>query len=398
MPIDTTHAAAQRIAGSTDYNDHVFSIDSNGNPYGYQISNSLLHLDDTTTDSNGDEIGHNLYADAQTVISDGPFVLGTIASRELFFATDGTLRAKFTTDGYFDLLSAKLKLNGNSGAANQVMKSDGYGNLSWTDLPNQQQAFGNIVVTGQDTIQADTTGDTLNLVAGSGITLSTNGGTDTLTISASGGGAAEAFKNIVAGGSTMIADSSSDTLTLVAGSNVTITSDSTTDTITIAASTSGDVNQSAFTQIASTNQNTIQASAESDTLTIDSDDESTLDSRYKSDRDQIDIITDTSTKTVKVNSKVPKTLSMVGKAPVLTKLGENSGVPLRNKFFNVATSDPVSGGGGYVGVSTRSLPLLQSSGSVVDILMPAKSDNSTLQLTYVDSSGTEDIIDMEVAE
>lgn len=398
MPIDTTHAAAQRIAGSTDYNDHVFSIDSNGNPYGYQISNSLLHLDDTTTDSNGDEIGHNLYADAQTVISDGPFVLGTIASRELFFATDGTLRAKFTTDGYFDLLSAKLKLNGNSGAANQVMKSDGYGNLSWTDLPNQQQAFGNIVVTGQDTIQADTTGDTLNLVAGSGITLSTNGGTDTLTISATGGGAAEAFKNIVAGGSTMIADSSSDTLTLVAGSNVTITSDSTTDTITIAASTSGDVNQSAFTQIASTNQNTIQASAESDTLTIDSDDESTLDTRYKADRDQIDIITDTSTKTVKVNSKVPKTLSMVGKAPVLTKLGENSGVPLRNKFFNVATSDAVSGGGGYVGVSTRSLPLLQSSGSVVDILMPAKNDNSTLQLTFVDSTGTEDIIDMEVAE
>ena len=107
MAIDTTHAAAQRIAGSTDYNDHIFSVDSNGNAFGYQVSNAILHLDDTTTDSNGDEIGHNLYADAQTVVSDGPFVLGTIASRELFFATDGTLRAKFTTDGYFDLLSAK---------------------------------------------------------------------------------------------------------------------------------------------------------------------------------------------------------------------------------------------------------------------------------------------------
>ena len=321
MPIDTTHNAAQRIAGSSDYNDHIFSLDSNGDPYGYQVSNAIVHIDDTTTDSNGDEIGYNLYLDAQTMVTDGSLVMGTIASKELYFATDGTIHAKFTTDGYFDLLSSKLKLNGNSGAANQVIKSDGYGNLSWTDLPNQQQAFGNIVVTGQDTIQADTTGDTLNLVAGSGISLSTNGGTDTLTISASGGGAAEAFKNIIAGGSTMIADSSSDTLTLVAGSNVTITSDSTTDTITIAASTSGDVNQSAFTQVASTNQNTIQATAESDTLTIDSDDESTLDNRYKADRDQIDIITDTSTKTVKVNSKVPKTLSMVGKAPVVTKLG-----------------------------------------------------------------------------
>ena len=398
MAIDTTHDAAQRIAGSTDYNDHIFSLDSNGQPYGYQVSNAIVHIDDTTTDSNGDEIGYNLYLDAQTMITDGSLVIGTIASKELYFATDGTTHAKFTTDGYLDLLTSKLKLNGNSGAANQVIKSDGYGNLSWTDLPTQQQAFGNIVVSGDDTIQADQTGDTLTFVAGTGITLDTNGSTDTITISSTGGGASNAFKTITAGGNNIVADSATDTVELIAGSNVTITSDSTTDQITIAASTSGDVNQSAFTQIASTNQNTIQASAESDTLTIDSDDESTLDSRYKSDRDQIDIITDTSTKTVKVNSKVPKTLSMVGKAPVLTKLGENSGVPLRNKFFNVATSDPVSGGGGYVGVSTRSLPLLQSSGSVVDILMPAKSDNSTLQLTYVDSSGTEDIIDMEVAE
>ena len=311
---------------------------------------------------------------------------------------DSTIRAEFTTDGYFDLKSSKLKINGNTGAANQVLKTDGYGNISWTDLPSQQQAFGNIVVSGDDTIQADQTGDTLTFVAGTGITLDTNGSTDTITISSTGGGASNAFKTITAGGNNIVADSATDTVELIAGSNVTITSDSTTDQITIAASTSGDANQNAFTQIASTNQNTIQANAESDTLTIDSDEESTLDSRYKSDRDQIDIITDTSTKTVKVNSKVPKTLSMVGKAPVLTKLGENSGVPLRNKFFNVATSDVVSGGGGYVGVSTRSLPLLQSSGSVVDILMPAKSDNSTLQLTYVDSSGTEDIIDMEVAE
>ena len=123
-----------------------------------------------------------------------------------------------------------------------------------------------------------------------------------------------------------------------------------------------------------------------------------MDSRYKEDRDQVDIITDSSAKSVKVNSKVPKTLSMVGKTPVLTKLGVNSGVPLRNKFFNVATSDAVSGGGGYVGVSTRSIPLLNTSGSTQDILMPAKTDNSTLQLSFLDSSGSSEIIDMEVAE
>ena len=295
-------------------------------------------------------------------------------------------------------LKHKLKLNGNTGAANQVMKSDGYGNLSWTNLPTQQQAFGNITVSGQSTIQADQTGDTLDFVAGSGISLTTDASNDRITISASGGGASNAFKTIAAGGNNIVADSSTDTVTLVAGSNVTISSNSTTDTITIAASTSGDANQNAFTNIASTNQNTIQADASTDTLTIDSDENSSMDSRYKEDRDQVDIITDSSAKSVKVNSKVPKTLSMVGKTPVLTKLGVNSGVPLRNKFFNVATSDAVSGGGGYVGVSTRSIPLLNTSGSTQDILMPAKTDNSTLQLSFLDSSGSTEIIDMEVAE
>lgn len=397
MAIDTTFDASQRIAGSTDYNDHIFSLDGNGDPYGYQLSNAIVHIDDTTTDG-VDEIGYNLYVDAQTIVSDGPFVIGTVASKKLIFSTDSTIRAEITTDGYFDLKSAKLKLNGDTGSANQVLKTDGYGNVSWTDLPSQQQAFGNITVSGESTLQADQTGDTLDLVAGSGISITTDADNDRITISASGGGASNAFKTIAAGGNNIVADSSTDTVTLVAGSNVTITSDSTTDTITIAASTSGDLNQSAFSQIASTNQNTIQASAESDTLTVDSDDETTMDSRYKTDRDQISIITDTSTKTVKVNSKVPKTLSMVGKVPVVTKLGENSGVPLRNKFFNVATSDPVSGSGGYVGVSTRSIPVLTTSGTTQDVLMPAKTDNSTLQLTFVDSSGTDDIIDMEVAE
>jgi hypothetical protein len=49
------------------------------------------------------------------------------------------------------------------------------------------------------------------------------------------GGAAEAFKTIsISGQSDVVADSATDTLTFVAGSNVTLTTDATTDTITIA--------------------------------------------------------------------------------------------------------------------------------------------------------------------
>lgn len=54
---------------------------------------------------------------------------------------------------------------------------------------------------------------------------------------AAGGSSSDSFKTIsVSGQSDVVADSSTDTLTLVAGSNVTITTDAGTDTVTISAS------------------------------------------------------------------------------------------------------------------------------------------------------------------
>ena len=49
-------------------------------------------------------------------------------------------------------------------------------------------AFRTIAVAGQSSVVAETTADTLTLVAGSNITLTTNAATDTITIAASGGG------------------------------------------------------------------------------------------------------------------------------------------------------------------------------------------------------------------
>jgi hypothetical protein len=51
-----------------------------------------------------------------------------------------------------------------------------------------QNVFSKIAVAGQGTVEADSTGDTLTLVAGSNITLTTNASTDTITISAASGG------------------------------------------------------------------------------------------------------------------------------------------------------------------------------------------------------------------
>jgi hypothetical protein len=71
-------------------------------------------------------------------------------------------------------------------------------------------------------------------VAGTGITVS--GGTGAVTITNSDLGSSQfIFKNFaVAGQTTVAADTNNDTLTLAAGSNVTITTNATTDTITIA--------------------------------------------------------------------------------------------------------------------------------------------------------------------
>jgi plastocyanin len=82
------------------------------------------------------------------------------------------------------------------------------------------------------TIQTVAAGNSVKFLGGTGI--STNSTADELTITND----ANVFSTIsVAGQSDVVADSLTDTLTLVAGANVTIITDDTTDTITISAST-----------------------------------------------------------------------------------------------------------------------------------------------------------------
>ncbi len=382
---EVTHSSSSRMAGDASA-DHILTS------YGYSTNNAVVQIDDGTFD---------LYLDGQTILSNGDLVIATDNSKKLIFGTDSTKVAQFTTDGAFDLLSGKFLLNGTTGSANQVLKTDGYGNLSWTDQPSQQFAFGGFSVSGQDTVTASNLSETLDIVAGSGISISTDNANNKITITASGTGASEAFKTIaISGQDNVVADTATDTLTLVAGSNVSISTDANADTITIAASTSGDTNQNAFATARVTGQNDITADAESSTILFDSENNTAMDSRYAENRDKVTLETDTASNKVKLTNNIPKTFSMASKVPLVSQSGENAGIPLRNKFFNIAASGltGISGGGTSIGVSTRSLQLTNSSGTTVDVLMPAKSDNSTLQLTIEDSSGTEHIIDMEVAE
>ena len=95
-----------------------------------------------------------------------------------------------------------------------------------------QSVFSTIAVAGQSNIVADSTADTLTIVAGANITITTNAATDTLTIAASTAASQNVFSTVVAGGTNLNADSTTDTLTLANGTGISITGNATTDTAT----------------------------------------------------------------------------------------------------------------------------------------------------------------------
>jgi hypothetical protein len=135
-------------------------------------------------------------------------------------------------------------------------------------IANTSNLFSTIAVSGQSNVVADATSDTLTLVAGTGITLTTDASADSVTIANSAVGA-NAFGNIaVSGQSTVAADSTNDTVTFVAGSNMTLTTNASGDTVTFASSGGGGGSQNVFSNIAVAGQGTIAADATTDTLTI----------------------------------------------------------------------------------------------------------------------------------
>lgn len=126
-----------------------------------------------------------------------------------------------------------------------------YDGTAWNLVTNDNSApittnsFTSISVTGQTDITANSATDNLTFVEGTNITITTDSESKEITINSTaaggGGGGGEVNQNAwstisVSGETDVIADTTTDTITLVAGTNMSITTDASNDSITFAAS------------------------------------------------------------------------------------------------------------------------------------------------------------------
>lgn len=148
------------------------------------------------------------------------------------------LKTLFLTNVAYDSTNKKITKTVNGTTTDVVtlatMKTDMALNNVANGAEVNQNAFSNVKV-GTTTVAADSKTDTLELAAGTNITLTPDATNDKVTIATSAEVNQNTFAKVTVGSTTIEADAKQDTLTLVAGSNVTITPDATNDNITIAA-------------------------------------------------------------------------------------------------------------------------------------------------------------------
>ena len=125
-----------------------------------------------------------------TVTADGLFFTEQVRVGDVLIAevdAPTTLADWTTVQNNIDMASSSQIGIGNvyGGSGISATYSNGTATLINTDRGSSQNIFKNIAVSGQSTVVADTNDDTLTLVGGTGITLTTNATTDTITITAS---------------------------------------------------------------------------------------------------------------------------------------------------------------------------------------------------------------------
>jgi hypothetical protein len=158
------------------------------------VASSLSGASDTdiTSPSSGQILVHDgtnsfdnvsISGDA-TLASNGTLTIATNAIESTMIAQNSIL-TKHIDDNQIGI----DQLNVTDGTSGQVLTTDGAGSLSFSTVSGSgsQNVFSTIAVSGQSDVVADNTTDTLTLAAGTGITLTTNASTDTITITGTTG-------------------------------------------------------------------------------------------------------------------------------------------------------------------------------------------------------------------
>jgi hypothetical protein len=183
----TTNAATDTITFTSrtlDENDVTIT-----EPRTIDVNGEGLYIQDNTTGYSAASFGSGvqaLYDDVRIISNTGSSAL--LKFQEPNFPINFiALRApsSFTGDTTYT-----LPVDGSSA---QVLQTNGAGTLSWST----RNAFSNVAVAGQTTVAADSASDTLTLFAGTNITITTDASTDSVTISASGGGGGGSSYSVV---------------------------------------------------------------------------------------------------------------------------------------------------------------------------------------------------------
>jgi len=198
---------------------------------GVKVAITLAENTDTAGATTSDDLAEgttNLYLTSAERTKLSGIATGAEVNQNAFsnIAVSGqsTVAADAKTDTFTLVAGTGVTLTTDAGADSITIAASG----------SASNSFETLAVAGQTSIVADSSTDTLTIAAGTGITLTTDASTDTLTITNSATGA-NAFGNVaVSGQSTVAADSTNDTLTLAAASsNIVLTTDASTDTVTI---------------------------------------------------------------------------------------------------------------------------------------------------------------------
>ena len=174
-------------------------IDSSGN-VGIGTSSPDTTLDITASNVNGiilNQDTDNTSVSARLFFKDGTRTNTILnVNGNLEFRTGATIGSSSGTKRLVVRGNGAITFNEaftfptSDGSANQVLQTDGSGNISFATVSGGSgavtEAFKNIAVSGQSTVIADVATDTLTLAAGTGMAITTNASSDTITFTASG--------------------------------------------------------------------------------------------------------------------------------------------------------------------------------------------------------------------